>query len=154
MIRMIRTGGEDLMQDDVLERNKNLNRGFRKLEVWREAVQLYAFEKKALGEVKGIVYKIKDQVLDSVFSISSNVAEGYCRRSIKEYIQFINVALGSCGENYSQFYALLESGEISRAVFDDFDERHHRIENKLMNLAKALSKKMKTGQDWNSDYKV
>jgi four helix bundle protein len=143
-----------LIEDELLERNKNLNRGFRKLEVWREAVQLYGFEKKVLDSLKKISFKIKDQVLDSVFSIGSNIAEGYCRRSIKEYIQFINVALGSCGENYSQFYALLESGEIGRAVFDEFDERHHRIENKLMNLAKALSKKMKTGEDWDSDYKV
>jgi len=142
------------MDDEVLERNRNLNRGFRKLLVWREAIDLYVFEKKVLGEVKGIVYKIRDQVLDSVFSISSNLAEGYCRRSIKEYIQFINVALGSCGENYSQFYALLESGEVSRQVFDEFDEKHHHIENKLMNLAKALAKKAKTGEDWNSDYKV
>jgi len=142
------------MEDEVLERNRNLNRGFRKLEVWREAVQLYAFEKKAFDSLKNISFKIKDQVLDSIFSISSNIAEGYSRRSIKEYIQFINVALGSCGENYSQFYALLESGEITRAIFDEFDERHHRIENKLMNLAKALAKKAKTGEDWNSDYKV
>ena len=27
-------------------------------------------------------------------------------------------------------------------------------ENKLINLAKSLSKKMKNGQDWNSDYKI
>jgi hypothetical protein len=53
------------MGDEVLERNKNLNRGFRKLNVWREAVELYAFEKKVLGEVKGISFKIKDQVLTS-----------------------------------------------------------------------------------------
>jgi len=66
----------------------------------------------------------------------------------------LNVALGSCGENYSQFYALLESGEIKRDVFDEFDGRHYRIENKLVNLAKALARKMKEGQDWNSDYKV
>jgi len=142
------------MDDDVLERNKNLNRGFRKLEVWREAIDLYAFEKKALGQIKGISFKIKDQILDSAFSISSNTAEGYCRRSIKEYIQFINVALGSCGENYSQMYALLKSGEIPKDIFDEFDKRHYRVENKLINLAKSLSKKIKTGQDWNSDYKV
>jgi hypothetical protein len=54
--------------EEILERNRNLNRGFRKLEVWREAVQLYAFEKKTLGGVKGIVYKIRDQILDSGFS--------------------------------------------------------------------------------------
>ena len=142
------------MDDEVLERHKNLNRGFRKLRVWREAVDLYAFEKKVLGKVKGISFKIKDQVLDSGFSISSNTAEGYCRRSIKEYVQFINIALGSAGENYSQFYALLKSEEISQEVFDEFDKRHYGVENKLINLAKSLSKKIKTGQDWNSDYKI
>ena len=142
------------MDDEVLERNKNLNRGFRKLRVWKEAIDLYAFEKKVLGKVKGISFKIKDQVLGSGFSISSNTAEGYCRRSIKEYIQFINIALGSAGENYSQFYALLKSEEISQEVFDEFDKRQYGVENKLINLAKSLSKKMKTGQDWNSDYKT
>ena len=97
------------MEDEVLERNKNLNRGFRKLRVWREAVELYVFVKQALGDLNGLPFKIRDQVLDSAFSISSNLSEGYCRRSIKEYIQFINIALGSAGENYSQFYALLKS---------------------------------------------
>jgi len=137
-----------------LERNKNLNRGFRKLRVWREAIDLYVFEKGILDKIRGISFKIKDQILASGFSISSNLAEGYCRRSIKEYIQFVNVALGSAGENYSQMYALLQSQEISQTVFDDFDTRHYAVENKLINLAKALSKKMKTGQDWNSDYKT
>ena len=131
-----------------------MNRGFRKLRVWREAIDLYAFEKEVLGEVKGLPFKIRDQVLDSGFSISSNTAEGYCRKSIKEYIQFVNVALGSAGENYSQFYALLKSEEISQEVFDAFDKRHYEIENKLVNLAKSLSKKIKNGQDWNSDYKI
>ena len=142
------------LDDEVLERNKNLNRGFRKLNVWREAIDLYAFEKKVLGKMKGISFKIRDQILDSAFSISSNLAEGYCRKSIKEYIQFVNVALGSCGENYSQMYALLKSGEISQTTFDEFDGRHYSVETKLINLAKSLARKMKTGQDWNSDYKI
>jgi len=142
------------MDDEILERNKNLNRGFRKLRVWREAIELYVFEKKILDQIRGISFKIKDQVLASGFSISSNLAEGYCRKSIKEYIQFVNVALGSAGENYSQMYALLKSGEISQATFDEFDKKHYNTETKLINLAKSLSKKMKTGQDWNSDYKT
>ena len=121
---------------------------------WREAIELYVFEKKILDQIRGISFKIKDQVLASGFSISSNLAEGYCRKSIKEYIQFVNVALGSAGENYSQMYALLKSGEISQATFDEFDGSHYSTETKLINLAKSLSKKMKTGQDWNSDYKI
>ena len=70
------------------------------------------------------------------------------------YIQFVNVALGSCGENYSQMYALLKSKEISKEKFDEYDKWHYSIENKLINLAKALSKKLKIPQDWNSDYKT
>ena len=140
--------------DEVLERNKNLNRGFRKLRVWREAIDLYVFIKEALDEIKRLSFKIKDQILDSAFSIHSNTAEGYCRRSIKEYIQFVNIALGSAGENYSQKYALLRSGEISQDTFDEFDKRHYGVENKLINLAKSLSRKRKNDHDWNSDYKT
>ena len=154
MIGMKKNGTENPMEDEVLERNKNLNRGFRKLRVWREAIELYVFVKEALGEVKGLPFKIRDQVLDAAFSISSNLSEGYCRRSIKEYIQFINIALGSAGENYSQFYALLKSEEISQEVFDEFDKRHYGVENKLINLAKSLSRKIKNDQGWNSDYKT
>ena len=32
--------------------------------------------------------------------------------------------------------------------------RHYGVENKLISLTKSLSKKMKTGQGWNSDYKM
>ena len=60
------------MDDDILERNKNLNRGFRKLRVWREAIDLYVFEKGILDKIRGISFKIKDQILASGFSISSN----------------------------------------------------------------------------------
>ncbi len=142
------------MRDDLLERNRNLNRGFRKLEVWRDAIELYVFEKNVMDKLKGIPFKIRDQILDSVFSISSNIAEGHCRKSIKEYLQFVNISLGSAGENYSQMYALVKSMEISKEIFDEFDSRHYCTENKLINLAKSLSKSVKRGADWNSDYKV
>jgi hypothetical protein len=56
------------MEDEILERNKNLNRGFRKLRVWREAIELYVFVKEALGGIKGLAFKIRDQILDSAFS--------------------------------------------------------------------------------------
>jgi len=82
------------------------------------------------------------------------VAEGYCRRSIKEYLQFVNVALGSCGESYSQIYALFKSREITKETFDEFDRRHYGVENKLINLAKALSRRLKSGEEWNCDYKT
>ncbi len=60
MIRM-----KDVREDEILERNKNLNRGFRTLRVWREAIELYVFVKETLGGIKGLSFKIRDQILDS-----------------------------------------------------------------------------------------
>jgi len=48
-------------EDEVLERNKNLNRGFRTLRVWREAIELYVFVKEALSEIKGLSFKIQNE---------------------------------------------------------------------------------------------
>ena len=48
MIRMEKDGDgwtDKAMENEVLERNKNLNRGFRKLRVWQEAIELYVFVK-------------------------------------------------------------------------------------------------------------
>jgi len=67
-------------------------------------LDLYVFIKHTLNGLNGLPFKIRDQVLDSAFSISSNLSEGYCRKSIKEYIQFVNVALGSCGRSWNSDY--------------------------------------------------
>ncbi|PWI46434.1 four helix bundle protein, partial [Candidatus Heimdallarchaeota archaeon B3_Heim] len=45
---------------------------------------------------------------DSSHSISRNIAEGYSRRSIKEYLNFLNIALGSSGEYHSCIIRLLK----------------------------------------------
>ncbi len=112
------------------------------------------FVKQKLNEVKGLSFKIRDQIVDSAFSISSNLAEGYCRRSIKEYIQFVDVALGSAGENYSQFYALYKSKEVPKDIFDEYDQRHYSLENKLLNLERSLTKKSKEKGQWDTEYRV
>ena len=31
------------MKSEFLERNRNINRGFRKLEIWKKAVEIYGY---------------------------------------------------------------------------------------------------------------
>ena len=97
------------MNEKILNRNKNINRGYRKLEVWIEAVELFTFVKKKLKDLNESSYKLKAQIEDSAFSVSSNIAEGYCRRHLKENIQFNTIALSSLGENYTQIFNLLNT---------------------------------------------
>ncbi|MFH2032752.1 MAG: four helix bundle protein, partial [Bacteroidota bacterium] len=75
------------MDIELLNRNKNINRGFRELIVWQESSELYKIVKNKIRSLKNVPFKVCAQVEDSMFSVSSNIAEGYCRRSIKENIQ-------------------------------------------------------------------
>ena len=140
-----------MIDKDLLNRNRNINRGYRKLVVWQEAIELFVFVKKKLDTIKTISFKVKAQIEDSIFSVHSNIAEGHCRRHLKENIQFNTIALSSLGENYSQIFALLHSDDIDKKWFDEYDQRHYSVENKLINLNKSFIKKLDNGE-WNKDY--
>lgn len=137
---------------ELLGKNKNINRGFRDLIVWQEAIDLYSFIKRELRVLNDVPLKVKAQVEDSIFSVSSNIAEGYCRRSIKENIQFLSVALASLGENYSQIFALTNSGDLKASWFNEYDSKHYSLENKLIKLNRTYISKLKDKDDWKNDY--
>lgn len=140
------------MDEKLINRNKNINRGFRKLEVWREAVEFYAFVKKKIIDLQNISFKVKDQVEASAFSVHSNIAEGYARRYLKENIQFNSIALASLAENYSQIYALFNANIIIREWFDLYDARHYSLENKLIKYNKSQVTQLKNKANWHDDY--
>lgn len=62
-------------KEKYLTIHKNINRGYRSLIVWKEAIELYTFVKQKLNELKNIPYKVKARIEDSVLSVSSNIAE-------------------------------------------------------------------------------
>lgn len=68
------------MNQQFLNKNRNINRGFRKFIVWQESVELFSFVKKKLNIINTIPFKVKAQVEDSAFSVSSNITESYSRR--------------------------------------------------------------------------
>lgn len=137
-----------------LNRNKNINRGYRRLEVWKEAVELFAFVKKKLKTLKEVSFKTKAQLEDSGLSVPSNIAEGYSRRHLKETIQFNSIALASLAENYTQVIALMASDDIDSNWFDKYDSKHYSLENKLINYNKSILRKLINKQDWNTDYRI
>jgi len=141
------------MDEELLNRNKNINRGYRKLEVWKEAIELYVFVTKKVRTLESVPFRVRAQVEDSIFSVHSNIAEGYSRRSLKEYIQFINISLSSLAENYSQIFALVSSGDIEKEWFDDYDKKHYSLENKLIQMNKTMISKLDLN-DWKNDYVI
>lgn len=134
------------------EQNKNINRGYRELNVWKEAVELFYFVREKLKTLDNLSFKIKAQVEDSIFFVQSNIAEGYCRRSIKENIQYLAISLSSLGENYSQIFTLTNSNDIDIDWFKEYDKKHYSLENKLIKLNQSYISKMKSKEEWRNDY--
>lgn len=78
----------------MIER-RNINRGYQKLNVWQDAANLYLLTSKIFGKFQYELRRVGANQIASVDSVHRNIAEGYCRRSLNEYLQFLNIALAS-----------------------------------------------------------
>ena len=68
-------------------KRRNLNRGYMKLDVWQRGMDLFEMAFRLGAPVSD--FKLKSQFTDAAQSVSANVAEGYGRRSLPEYLQFL-----------------------------------------------------------------
>ena len=85
---------------------------FEDLEVWKRAVRLAIQVYEIFSDCKD--FGFKDQITRSALSIASNIAEGYERGSNNEFIRFLSIAKGSCGELRTQAYVASEIGYIGK----------------------------------------
>jgi len=126
-------------------KRRNLNRGYMKLEAWQRGLDLFALAFELSDNVGD--FKSKSQFRDAAQSVSSNIAEGYGRRSLPEYIQFLYFAKGSLAEALTRAIGLQTVKFISTNNFEKFDQLHYEVENKLLRLIESLESKRNTN-DW------
>ncbi len=63
-------------------------------------------------------FGLRDQLRRAASSIMLNIAEGFARRTRKEFSQFLVVAHGSAAEVQSALYIALDQGYLSEAGFE------------------------------------
>jgi four helix bundle protein len=64
-------------------------------------------------------FGLKDQIQRSAVSIMANIAEGFERGGDKEFIQFLSMSKGSCGEVKSHLYVALDQQYIDMEKFNE-----------------------------------
>ena len=115
--------------------------------VWSDAINYYAMTQEVFRKFPYELKRVAAQAIGSSDSIHRNIAEGYCRRSIHEYLNFLNIALGSLGESISGLYAYRSAKQISEEDFEKLDRLAYKIENGLLKLVESLERKREQG-DW------
>ena len=126
---------------------RNKNRGYMNLIVWQKAMDLFELVWKIAYIEAKIDFKLRAQFADATQSIAANISEGYGRRSVKEYIQFLYIALGSAGESMTRAVGLNQTGQITVDRFGEFDALHYEVENRLLRLIEKLEQK-RDEEDW------
>ncbi len=116
-------------------------RSFEDLDVWQQGhalvIVIYDLTK---GYPKEEVYGLVSQMRRSAVSITSNIAEGFGRFSIKEKAQFYLIAKGSLVELHNQLLISRDVGYISPEITATTIEqltRVHKILNGLITKTKT-----------------
>jgi four helix bundle protein len=126
---------------------RNKNRGYMNLIVWQKAMDLFELAWEIAYKEAQLDFKLRSQFVDAVQSISSNISEGYGRRSVNEYIQYLYIALGSSAESLTRAFGLNKVEKLSDSRIRDFDLLHYEVENRLLKLIEKLEQKRDDG-DW------
>ena len=84
-------------------------------------------------------FGLKDQIRRASVSIMANIAEGFARRSDKDFAHFLNISRSSTAEVQSHLYVAIDQNYIRQSEFDDIYQQLEQISKMIFALAKHLA---------------
>ena len=126
-------------------------RKFEDLDIWKKARLL-------TGEIYKITrhgrlakdYGLANQIQRASVSVMSNIAEGYERGGNQEFLQFLSIAKGSCGEVRCQLYVALDQGYIATDRAEHLIDQHRKLSIMLYNFMEHLKGSKLKGPKYNT----
>jgi four helix bundle protein len=93
---------------------------FEDLQCWREARTLVNMVYEAIRNSPDFQkdFRLSSQITGAAISSMSNVAEGFSRRSNKEFIQYLFISKSSATEVQSEAYVASDQKYISQEIFE------------------------------------
>jgi four helix bundle protein len=111
--------------------------------VWQESIQLVKEVYLATKLFpKEELFVLTSQIRRAAISIPSNIAEGYVRKSTKEFLQFIQIAFGSASELDTQIIIANKLGYLKPEQSSQITKQIDYILRMLNKLSLALKKRI------------
>jgi four helix bundle protein len=110
---------------------------FEDILAWQKAKILTLRIYFLLKELKD--YGFKDQICRASVSVMNNIAEGFERKSDREFKHFLFIAKGSCGEVRSMLYLAKELNYICKGDFEFLNKTSREVSKMLSGFIKTLN---------------
>lgn len=109
------------------------------IQAWQKARQItrLIYEATAEGQFAKD-FGLRDQIRRASVSIMANIAEGFGRRSDKEFANFLNMAHGSASEVQSHLYVALDLSYIDQTSFKNLSALLEEASRMTLALAQRL----------------
>jgi four helix bundle protein len=120
----------------------NLTR-FEDLDCWKEARQLtwQVYEAIEQDSVWKRDTRLCSQIQSAAGSVMANIDEGFVRRSSKEFVQFLFIAMSSSAEVRSHLYIAVDQGYLSKEAFESIYAQADKVGRIISGLIKYLCTK-------------
>ena len=118
---------------------------FEDIKAWQEARVLTTMIYAAVGSDRHFAsdHGLREQIRRAAVSVMSNIAEGFSRRSTKEFVQFLFIAKGSAAEVQSQLYVALDQGYINEEKFNELYTKSDEVARLISGFIRYLLNKDK-----------
>lgn len=112
---------------------------FKDLQVWQRGFALTKIVYQLTESFpKSQQYVLANQMQRVALSIPSNIAEGFNRKTTKEYKQFLSIALGSASELETQLLLAIDLGYIPSHHLESLNESVDALSRMLRALIVKL----------------
>ena len=126
-------------------------KNFEDLEIWQDARRLaqeiYTCSRSPKFSKD---FALRDQMQRAAVSVMSNIAEGFERGGNQEFVQFLYIAKGSCGEVRSQLYVALDQDYVDRKLVDSLLIALKRLSVRIKHLIDHLRQSGMRGPKYSS----
>lgn len=112
-------------------------RRFEELRVWSDARCLVRDIYALTEPIKD--WSFKDQLRRAAVSVMNNIAEGSESGSDANFIKFLNISKGSCGEVRSMLYLIEDLFQVEHQTIVDIQDTTERIGSNIHNLILYLN---------------
>ena len=120
---------------------------FEELEIWQLSISLTrdiynATRKYSFRRDRGL----SEQIQRAAVSVSANIVEGFERSNNNEFIRFLKIAKGSCGEVRNHLIIAREVGYLSGEEFNPLQQQSLDLSRQIAGFIRYLEKVRKNGQ--------